>query len=370
MTTAKTRPFDPAEYLDSDTAIAAYMIEALETDDPSFVVDALGVVARARGMTEVARGAGVSRESLYRALSMEGNPEFATVMRVVKVLGLHSPYPRCAATTRPDSQQSPCSVMTISNATGSVVTQYAYLPYGDSAPPNLAACLGAGGSSSTCGSPSGTGFGYDGYRYNPEAGLYHTGARYYDPRLGRFIQPDPIGQAGGLNLYAYVNNDPLNLSDPSGLLAGEVGSAVWGLTTPAATGIQLAAYQPPPTNADGSPAPPPTQLPPGRNGEPNSWVASPGSGTGDRDTSWNPQYPVPSQSGGQPRASWDAQNGHWDVNNGRGGPRERYLPDGTPVDHYNNPIPFIVPTPLSPITPIPGFQLPALPGLRIPVPIF
>jgi probable addiction module antidote protein len=88
MTTVKTRPFDPAEYLDSDAAIAAYMTEALETDDPSFVVDALGVVARARGMTEVAREAGVSRESLYRALSTEGNPEFATVMRVVRALGL------------------------------------------------------------------------------------------------------------------------------------------------------------------------------------------------------------------------------------------------------------------------------------------
>jgi probable addiction module antidote protein len=88
MTTVKTQPFDPAEYLDSDAAIAAYMTEAMETDDPSFVADALGVVARARGMTEVAREAGVSRESLYRALSAEGNPEFATVMRVVRALGL------------------------------------------------------------------------------------------------------------------------------------------------------------------------------------------------------------------------------------------------------------------------------------------
>jgi len=57
--------------------------------------------------------------------------------------------------------------------------------------------------------------------------LYHTGARYYDPRLGRFLQPDPIGQAGGVNLYAYVGNDPLNLTDPSGLW-GIFGS--WGLT--------------------------------------------------------------------------------------------------------------------------------------------
>jgi probable addiction module antidote protein len=88
MSTVKTRPFDPAEYLDSDAAIAAYRNEALETGDSNFVVDALGVVARARGMTEVARAAGVSRESLYRALSTEGNPEFATVMRVVRALGL------------------------------------------------------------------------------------------------------------------------------------------------------------------------------------------------------------------------------------------------------------------------------------------
>jgi probable addiction module antidote protein len=64
------------------------MTEALETGDPAFVADALGVVARARGMSEVAREAGVSRESLYRALSAEGNPEFGTVMKVAQALGL------------------------------------------------------------------------------------------------------------------------------------------------------------------------------------------------------------------------------------------------------------------------------------------
>jgi probable addiction module antidote protein len=88
MSKAKTRPFDPAEYLDDADAIAAYMSDALESDDPAFVADALGVVARARGMSEVAREAGVSRESLYRALSAEGNPEFATVLRVMRALGL------------------------------------------------------------------------------------------------------------------------------------------------------------------------------------------------------------------------------------------------------------------------------------------
>jgi len=84
----KTKPFDPAEYLDTSEGIAAYMTEALESGDPAFVADALGVVARARGMTEVARQAGVSRESLYRALSADGNPEFGTVMRVAQALGL------------------------------------------------------------------------------------------------------------------------------------------------------------------------------------------------------------------------------------------------------------------------------------------
>lgn len=88
MSKAKTRPFDPAEYLDDNESIAAYMSDALESEDPAFVADALGVVARARGMSEVAREAGVSRESLYRSLSTDGNPEFATVLRVVRALGL------------------------------------------------------------------------------------------------------------------------------------------------------------------------------------------------------------------------------------------------------------------------------------------
>jgi probable addiction module antidote protein len=88
MSKAKTKPFDPAEYLDDSESIAAYMSEALETGDPAFVADALGVVARARGMSEVAKEAGVSRESLYRALRADGNPEFATVLRVVRALGL------------------------------------------------------------------------------------------------------------------------------------------------------------------------------------------------------------------------------------------------------------------------------------------
>lgn len=89
MKKTKTKPFDPAAYLDDRESIAAYLSDALESEDPAFVADALGVVARARGMSEIAREAGVSRESLYRSLSTDGNPEFATVFRVLHALGLH-----------------------------------------------------------------------------------------------------------------------------------------------------------------------------------------------------------------------------------------------------------------------------------------
>ncbi len=88
MSMAQTKSFDPAEYLDDSASIAAYLTDALESDDPAFIADALGVVARARGMSEVAREAGMSRESLYRALSADGNPEFATVLKVMRALGL------------------------------------------------------------------------------------------------------------------------------------------------------------------------------------------------------------------------------------------------------------------------------------------
>jgi probable addiction module antidote protein len=88
MTLSETKPFDSAEYLDDPQAIAAYMTDALESDDPAFITDALGVVARARGMSQVAQEAGLSRESLYRALSVNGNPEFTTVLHVLRALGL------------------------------------------------------------------------------------------------------------------------------------------------------------------------------------------------------------------------------------------------------------------------------------------
>ena len=95
----KTMRFDVADYLDSEERQASYIAAALETGDADFVRDALGIVARARGMAGVAKSAGLSRESLYKALGESGNPEFATVMRVVRAMGL-TLSARTAAPTR------------------------------------------------------------------------------------------------------------------------------------------------------------------------------------------------------------------------------------------------------------------------------
>lgn len=84
----KTTRFDAADYLDSEARQVAYITAALETGDADFVRDALGLVARARGMSEIAKNAGLNRESLYKALGENGNPGFATVMRIVRALGL------------------------------------------------------------------------------------------------------------------------------------------------------------------------------------------------------------------------------------------------------------------------------------------
>jgi probable addiction module antidote protein len=84
----KTRPWDVVEHLETEEDITAYLEAVLDDGDPALVSAALGDVARARGMTEIAREAGLGRESLYKALSPEGNPEFATVMKVLRALGL------------------------------------------------------------------------------------------------------------------------------------------------------------------------------------------------------------------------------------------------------------------------------------------
>ena len=84
----ETMPFDPASYLTTEDDIAAYVTEALASGETAVIAQALGAVARARGVSDIARKTGLSRESLYRALSAEGNPELATVLRVMDALGL------------------------------------------------------------------------------------------------------------------------------------------------------------------------------------------------------------------------------------------------------------------------------------------
>ena len=84
----KSRPFDPAKYLVSDEAIAEYISEALLTADVDAIARAIGAAAKARGMSEIARQTGLSRESLYKALSGEGRPQFETIALVLQALGL------------------------------------------------------------------------------------------------------------------------------------------------------------------------------------------------------------------------------------------------------------------------------------------
>jgi probable addiction module antidote protein len=84
----KTQSFDPAEHLPTPEAQAEYISAALETGDPAFIADSLGIVARAHGMSQLARNTGLRRESLYKALSADGNPKFSTIMKVVQALGV------------------------------------------------------------------------------------------------------------------------------------------------------------------------------------------------------------------------------------------------------------------------------------------
>lgn len=88
MAKVKTRRWDPAEHLESDEDMAAYLEAALEDGDPALIAAALGDIARAQGMSQIARKTGLGRESLYKALSPDGNPEFSTVLKVVRALGL------------------------------------------------------------------------------------------------------------------------------------------------------------------------------------------------------------------------------------------------------------------------------------------
>ena len=88
MPKTTTHPWDAAEHLHTQEDMVAYLEAAFEEGDASLIAAALGDIARAKGMTEIAKRAGLGRESLYKALSPDGNPELATVMRVMEALGL------------------------------------------------------------------------------------------------------------------------------------------------------------------------------------------------------------------------------------------------------------------------------------------
>jgi probable addiction module antidote protein len=86
--TIEVAPWDTAETLNTKERIAAYLEVALEDGDPEVLKVALGNIARSKGMAEIAEKAGVNRQSLYRALSPEGNPSLSTLTAVIKALGL------------------------------------------------------------------------------------------------------------------------------------------------------------------------------------------------------------------------------------------------------------------------------------------
>lgn len=83
-------PFDAAEYLKTDEDMAHYLDAIIEESngDPRMIAIALGDIARAKGMTQIAKATGLARENLYKALSADGNPEFSTVMKVISALGI------------------------------------------------------------------------------------------------------------------------------------------------------------------------------------------------------------------------------------------------------------------------------------------
>ena len=88
MARTKTKKWDAAERLKNDEDRVAYLEAALHEGDSALVAAALGDIARAKGMSDIAKETGLGRESLYKALSPEGNPEFSTILKVIKALGL------------------------------------------------------------------------------------------------------------------------------------------------------------------------------------------------------------------------------------------------------------------------------------------
>jgi probable addiction module antidote protein len=88
MESTVTLPWDAADHIKTDEEAAGYLNAALEDGDPAVIAAVIGDIARARGMSDVSRVTGLGRASLYKALSANGNPELATILKVVKALGL------------------------------------------------------------------------------------------------------------------------------------------------------------------------------------------------------------------------------------------------------------------------------------------
>lgn len=86
--TLETLAFDAAEFFDDEASQAELLADAFETGNAAYIANALGVVARARGMTSIARDAGVTREALYKALSENGDPKLSTLLGVMRALGM------------------------------------------------------------------------------------------------------------------------------------------------------------------------------------------------------------------------------------------------------------------------------------------
>lgn len=84
----KTTRLDAAKYLDTPEALTTYLTEALATGDTAFIADAVGVAARAHGMSQIAKDTGLSRESLYKSLSATGNPEMGTLLKVLAAMNV------------------------------------------------------------------------------------------------------------------------------------------------------------------------------------------------------------------------------------------------------------------------------------------
>jgi probable addiction module antidote protein len=111
MKVSELMEFDASKYLKDETDYRLYLAQAFEGGDPVEIQAALGDVAKARGMTALARESGIAREALYRALSNKGNAEFATIMKVIGAMGLHltlaKPEAALKATTRPKPATKP-----------------------------------------------------------------------------------------------------------------------------------------------------------------------------------------------------------------------------------------------------------------------